>query len=87
MEKTTTFAARVYAIVKKIPRGQALTYKQVAIAAGRPGAFRAAGTILSKNFDPEIPCHRVIRSDGKTGGYNRGEARKAERLREEGFFG
>lgn len=87
MKKTTSFAAHVYSIVKKIPRGKTLTYKQVAIAAGRPGACRAVGTILSKNFDPTIPCHRVIRSDGKTGGYNRGEGRKAERLREEGFSG
>ena len=87
MKKQTPFASHVYAIVKKIPRGEALTYKQVAIAAGRPGACRAVGTILSRNFDPAIPCHRVIRSDGKTGGYNRGDARKAERLREEGLFG
>ena len=87
MSKMTPFASRVYAIVKQNPRGEALAYEQVAIAAGRPGACRAVETILSKNFDPAIPCHRVIRSDGKTGGYNRGEARKAERLREEGFSG
>lgn len=77
MKKTTPLSAR----------GRTLTYRQVAIAAEKPGAFRAVGTILGRNFDPTIPCHRVIRSDGRTGGYNRGEARKAERLREEGFFG
>jgi O-6-methylguanine DNA methyltransferase len=60
-----------------------MTYKQVAVAAGRPNAFRAVGNILSKNFDPKIPCHRVIRSDGTTGGYNRGARKKIERLRHE----
>ena len=60
-----------------------MTYKQVAIAAGRPGAFRAVGNILSKNFDPNIPCHRVIRSDGKIGGYNGGGLCKKQLLDEE----
>ncbi len=79
-----SFSDAVYAVVRKIPKGSTLTYKQVAEAAGHPGAYRAVGNILNKNFDPEIPCHRVVRSDGKTGGYNRGEDRKQERLREEG---
>lgn len=57
-----------------------MTYKQVAILAGRPKAFRAVGNILNKNYDPKIPCHRVIRSDGKTGGYNRGASQKAKIL-------
>ena len=77
------FSDRVYAVVRKIPRGKTMTYKQVAVAAGRPNAFRAVGNILSKNFDPKIPCHRVIRSDGTTGGYNRGARKKIERLRHE----
>lgn len=79
-----TFAESVYAVVRKIPRGETRTYKQVAEAAGRPNAFRAVGNILNKNHDPAVPCHRVIRSDGKAGGYNRGAARKIERLRDEG---
>jgi O-6-methylguanine DNA methyltransferase len=66
----SAFAKQVYDAVKKIPKGKTLTYKQVAIIAGRPNAFRAVGTILSKNTDKEVPCHRVIRSDGKVGGYN-----------------
>lgn len=80
----TPFAEQVYAVVRRIPKGKTLTYKQVAEAAGRPGAFRAVGTILNKNYDPLIPCHRVIRSDGTTGGYNRGEQRKQEILHDEG---
>lgn len=80
----TSFSDAVYAVVRTIPKGQTMTYKQVAEAAGRPKAFRAVGTILNKNYDPSIPCHRVVRSDGKMGGYNRGADKKIERLREEG---
>lgn len=61
-----------------------MTYKQVARLAGRPGAYRAVGNILNKNINPEIPCHRVIRSDGKIGGYNRGVDKKAFLLKKEG---
>jgi methylated-DNA-[protein]-cysteine S-methyltransferase len=80
----SAFRLRVDAVVKKIPRGKTLTYKQVATKAGNPNASRAVGMFMSKNFDPKIPCHRVIRSDGKMGGYNRGGAkRKAEILKKE----
>ncbi len=67
-----TFTEKVYIVVSNILKGSTLTYKEVAEKAGNPKAFRAVGTILSKNFNPEIPCHRVIRSDGGMGGYNRG---------------
>lgn len=80
----TLFRDRVLDVVAKIPRGNTMTYKGVAIAAGNVKAFRAVGAIMKTNFNPEIPCHRVIRSDGKAGGYNRGEAKKIERLKEEG---
>ncbi len=80
-----SFAEHVYKIVRKIPKGKTLTYKQVAEIAGRPGAARAVGTILSKNNDKKTPCHRVIRSDGKIGGYNRiNGPSKRELLRKEG---
>jgi O-6-methylguanine DNA methyltransferase len=79
-----TFTEKVYAVVKTIPKGSVLTYKQVAQKTGNPKAYRAVGNILNKNYDPKIPCHRVIRSDGRTGGYNRGEKVKAKRLKEEG---
>lgn len=81
---TSAFAKHVYRIVARIPEGQTLTYKQVAAAAGRPKAARAVGNILKKNHDPSIPCHRVVRSDGAAGGYNRGVAKKVARLRSEG---
>lgn len=71
-------------MVANIPAGQVLTYKQVAVLAGSPRAFRAVGNILNKNYNPSIPCHRVICSSGKTGGYNRGSEEKIRRLKKEG---
>jgi methylated-DNA-[protein]-cysteine S-methyltransferase len=79
----TPFQQAIYNVVKTIPAGQTLTYKQVALQAGRPKAFRAVGNLLNKNYDPSIPCHRVVRSDGQTGGYNRGPAQKARLLQAE----
>jgi O-6-methylguanine DNA methyltransferase len=71
-EEMTPFMRKVFDVVRKIPRGQMMTYAGVATKAGYPGASRAVGTALSKNYDPAIPCHRVIGSDGKIGQYNRG---------------
>ncbi|HBR71591.1 MAG TPA: 6-O-methylguanine DNA methyltransferase [Candidatus Moranbacteria bacterium] len=83
---SSTFRSKVFEIVKKIPRGKTLTYKQVAQMAGSPRACRAVGNILGKNYDSKIPCHRVIRSDGKTGGYNRGAGKKMDILEEEASY-
>ncbi len=80
-----TFKEKVFNIVKKIPKGKVLTYKEVAVKAGNPKASRAVGTILKTNYSPEIPCHRVIRSDGTFGGYNRGAQNKIKILRAEGY--
>ncbi len=80
----TSFQEKVYEIVKKISRGKILSYQKVAQRAGRPKAWRAVGNILAENKNPSIPCHRVIRADGKIGGYNRGVKKKMELLREEG---
>jgi O-6-methylguanine DNA methyltransferase len=82
----TNFSARVYQIVSQIPAGQVLTYKQVAALAGSPKACRAVGNILHNNHNPNIPCHRVICSDGKTGGYNGLAGQKAEILKKEGYL-
>jgi len=82
-----SFKERVYAVVRKIPAGKTLTYKQVAARAGNPRAARAVGTLMAKNFDANIPCHRVIRSDGTIGNYNRGgPGRKVEMLMEEAYL-
>ncbi len=81
-----TFSQRVLDVVTRIPRGSVLTYAEVAQRADSPRAVRAVGTILSKNYRADVPCHRVIRSDGKLGQYNRGETRKKELLQEEGYL-
>lgn len=69
------FSERVLKVVAQIPKGSVMTYKEVAIAAGSPNAARAVGSILRKNSNLEVPCHRVIKSDGTAGQYNglRGE--------------
>ena len=79
------FKAEVLKAVCLIPKGQVLTYKEVARIAGNRRAYRAVGNILSRNHNPKIPCHRVIRSDGKSGEYNKGARRKIQLLLDEGF--
>lgn len=81
-----SFKEKVYSVVKKIPKGKVLTYKEVAKRAGKPKAYRAVGNILHKNVDPQVPCHRVVRSDGKIGGYNRGMSSKIKILKLEGYI-
>lgn len=84
--KEKSFKEKVMEVVGRIPKGSVLTYKEVARRAGNENASRAVGNILNKNYDPKIPCHRVVRSDGKVGGYNRGEAEKVKRLEAEGYL-
>ena len=81
---TEKFSQKVYIVVAKIPNGETLTYKEVARLVGSPRAYRAVGNILAKNYDPKIPCHRVVRSDGDAGGYNRGRGEKKALLKKEG---
>lgn len=77
------FTARVLRLVSRIPAGHVLTYKKVARLAGSRRAYRAVGNILSRNHDPLVPCHRVVRSDGTVGGYNRGARLKIKLLESE----
>jgi methylated-DNA-[protein]-cysteine S-methyltransferase len=79
------FQKRVLDIVGKIPEGKVLGYSKVAKLAGFPLAWRAVGNILNKNRNPEIPCHRIVKSDGKAGGYNRGTKKKIALLKKEGI--
>ena len=76
-----SFQDKVYKIVRKIPKGKVMAYKEVAKKAGSPLAWRAVGNILNKSS--RIPCHRVIKSDGKVGGYNKGTKRKTSLLKKE----
>lgn len=67
---SSPFAEAVMREVIRIPEGETLTYGEVAAMVGRPGAARAVGNIMSSNpFPIIIPCHRVIKCDGTTGGY------------------
>ncbi len=70
--KQKTFTEKVRDIVRKIPRGKTMSYSEVARLAGNAKAARAVARIMSTNFDPDIPCHRVIRANGQMAGYNRG---------------
>jgi O-6-methylguanine DNA methyltransferase len=81
----TRFREQVLNIVRKIPKGKTVTYKEVAVKADHPGAARAVGSIMRANYDPTVPCHRVIKSDGSLGNYNRGgNAEKRRILLKEG---
>lgn len=82
---TSAFRNRVHAVVRSIAKGSVMSYGEVAKRAGAPGAARAVGTLLKANFDPTIPCHRVIRSNGSLGHYNRGDRQKAIMLKQEGY--
>ena len=82
-----SFSNRVLTIVRRIPKGETRTYKQVATGAGNPKASRAVGNILNRIWQTDhgqtVPCHRVIRSDGIPGGYAGGIEAKRHRLLEE----
>jgi methylated-DNA-[protein]-cysteine S-methyltransferase len=85
MQRKNDFAERVRKVVRGIKKGRTMSYGQVASAAGRPGAARAVGTVMKNNYDKTVPCHRVIRADGKIGEYNRGgPAKKRALLKAEG---
>lgn len=88
--KKSKFSQNVIAIVSKINPGKTLTYKEVAAKAGNPKAARAVGNTLNsyykyckKNKLETIPCHRVVKSDGKIGGYVLGSKKKKELLESE----
>ncbi len=78
------FANSVYSALKSVPEGKVTTYAELARAVGTK-AYRAVGQVLHRNpFAPIVPCHRVICSDGKLGGFAGGPAKKLELLRAEG---
>ena len=84
-EQLTLFQQQVYRAICRIPKGETRSYQWVARQIGRPRAARAVGNALNQNpFAPEMPCHRVVRSDGTLGGYAQGLARKRALLRAEG---
>ena len=85
----TKFQVKVWKYLKKIPRGSVKNYSQVAKAIGNPLAVRAVANAIAKNpYYPQIPCHRVIRSNGSLGGYSgKGGLRtKKKLLKKEGII-
>lgn len=66
----TDFEKKVTRVVEMIPKGKVATYSSVARMVGCPRAARAVGVVLKNNRSKEIPCHRIVRSDGSLGGYN-----------------
>ena len=84
----TKFQLKVWTYLREIPRGSVKTYSEVAKAIGKPYAVRAVANAIAKNpCSPEIPCHRVIRSDGSLGGYSGKGGVKTKRflLKKEGI--
>ena len=86
--KGTKFQIEVWKFLKKIPKGKVKTYKQVAIGINKPKSSRAVANACAKNpYSPKIPCHRIIRSDGRLGGFSGPGGIKAKKklLKKEGF--
>ena len=76
----------VYDLLLAIPPGKVSTYGDIANALGHPNAARLIGNILKKNPNPvHVPCHRIVKSNGKLGGYMYGISMKKQLLREEGI--
>ena len=87
MAQGTPFQQKVWAALQTIPRGEVRTYTDIAVQIGHPSSARAVANACGKNpYAPEVPCHRVIRSDGSIGGYSAegGSEKKRAMLREEG---
>ena len=84
-DSDTDFEREVYRALAAVPYGTALSYRDLAHAAGHPNAYRAAGSVMARNELPVIlPCHRVVRNDGRLGYYGDDPAWKARLLRLEG---
>ncbi len=82
----TEFEREVYAACSRIRKGRVSTYAEISRAIGNPGASRAVGNALNKNPFRKVPCHRVVRSDGKVGGFARGGREKQNILKKEGLI-
>jgi O-6-methylguanine DNA methyltransferase len=79
------FPQQVYELTRLIPKGRVATYAAIARALKNSQAARAVGNALNKNpYAPQVPCHRVIRSNGEVGGFASGSRRKIQMLRREG---
>jgi methylated-DNA-[protein]-cysteine S-methyltransferase len=81
----TTFEREVYEALARVPYGTAVSYRELADAAGHPNAYRATGSVMARNELPLLlPCHRVVRNDGRLGQYGSDPAWKERLLTLEG---
>jgi len=81
----TPFEADVVRALARVPYGRTASYRDLAVAAGRPHAYRAVGSVMARNALPIIlPCHRIVRSDGTLGQYGDDPAWKHRLLELEG---
>jgi len=83
-----SFQEKVFRVVSRIPKGEVATYKEIAKKTGSPRAWRVVGNVLNKSasWRTKIPCHRVIKSNGKIGGYKGGTKKKITLLEKEGII-
>ncbi len=85
IKKIKGFKEKVLFVVSNIKKGSTLSYKQVAEKSGKPLAYRAVGSIMRKNKEKNIPCHRVIKSNNTAGEFNNGGTfSKLKKLQSEG---
>ena len=78
---------KIYKKLLEVPKGKITTYGELAKAVGLKNGQRVVGKIMNKNPYPVIiPCHRVVKSDGKIGGYAYGEEIKSDMLTREGII-
>ncbi len=83
-KSSNSFDERCYDLLLQIPKGKVTTYREIAHALGTK-AYRAVGQAMNRNPNlVEVPCHRVVKSNGELGGYATGSARKLEFLIQEG---
>jgi methylated-DNA-[protein]-cysteine S-methyltransferase len=86
LDGATAFTRALTAALRAVPRGEVVTYGELAARAGRPGAHRAAGTFCARNaFGVVVPCHRVVAADGLGGYGSLGSAYKRRLLALEGI--
>jgi methylated-DNA-[protein]-cysteine S-methyltransferase len=80
-----SFNERCYKVLLKVPKGKVTTYKAIAKKLNSK-AYRAVGNAMNKNpYAPEVPCHRVVKSNEEVGGFASGPKKKIEMLRKEGI--
>ena len=81
-----SFNEKCYAVLRKVPKGKVVTYGEIAKVVGVSKGARAVGRAMHVNpYAPKVPCHRVVKSDGKVGGFASGSKKKIKMLEKEGI--